>query len=147
MTPFGVLFWTTPKLQTKKSCPEKRGKKSAHHQNTKFQVSHPQHLTVGNFVWPIFCLVKLRNFTSQWIFQSVYKFATKNLKFSSLKQQKITERGISANLNHQGDLLWKKSCTSWYVEYFRISLYLLHPRWLTGFLPSTVSQPAIVKAP
>ena len=121
MTP-GVFYWTTPKLQTKKSPKPPRPTKrlKTNRPITKTQDSRsatPQQPRVGNSVWPIFVL----HILAKWIF------------LTSLKQ-KNAESGIPTNLNLsyppipyiwvnsqvpiRGDCYWwQKSNTSWYAEY------------------------------
>ena len=98
MTP-GVFYWTTPKLQTKKSPKPPRPTKrlKTNRPITKTQDSRsatPQQPRVGNSVWPIFVL----HILAKWIFPSVCKIWQKTIE-AHLVETKNAESGISTNLN------------------------------------------------
>ena len=109
--------------------------------------SHTPEFTFLEFcstvVWcKLFWMYSLANFGQVFSLWTEQK-ASKATSSSSVLMVRLS----NSSKTHDTVSWWKKSCTSWYVVYPMIgslSHYLqgfIHPRWLAGCLPSTVSSP------
>ena len=142
MTPFGVLFWTTPNgpLNCRpKNLVPKNGKKfcpSPKHEipGQPPPTPHSRKFCLAKFL-P--CKALLRNGFS--------KVSTNLPKKSKVPLLETTKQHRERNLSQPQPSGGPAMEEILHQLIWRISHYL-HPRWLIGFFPSTVSQPAIVKA-